>query len=180
MARVPESCICEQEIRSEWRIVGPVVRPLQDVRVNGGSESRRETETRIMAYWLFKEEPEHYSFADLERDRATLWDGVSNNLALKNLRQVRRGDRVFFYHTGKEKAVVGEMEVVADPDVRDPKAVAVKVRAVRRLPRPVPLARIKADPALAGWELVRLARLSVMPVTEEQWRRVEELSQEAS
>lgn len=131
-----------------------------------------------MANWLFKEEPEHYSFADLERDRTTSWDGVSNNLALKNLRQVRRGDRVFFYHTGKEKAVVGEMKVVADPDSTDSKSVIVPVRAVRRLPRPVSLARIKADPALADWELVKLSRLSVVPVTEEQWRRVEELSQE--
>jgi predicted RNA-binding protein with PUA-like domain len=135
-----------------------------------------------MALWLFKEEPTHYNFADLERDGTTLWDGVSNNLALQHLRQVRRGDRVLYYHSGKEKAVVGEMRVVAnpepDPEADDPRRVVVRVKAVRRL-HPVPLSRIKADPLLAGWDLVRLPRLSVIPTTEEQWRRVEELSREA-
>jgi predicted RNA-binding protein with PUA-like domain len=135
-----------------------------------------------MAYWLFKEEPAHYSFADLERDGTTLWDGVTNNLARQNLRKVRPGDRVFYYHTGKEKAVVGEMRVVgdpqADPDSDDPKAVAMEVRAVRRLPRPVSLTRIKHDAQLADWDLIRLPRLSVLAVTEEQWRRVEQLSRE--
>src|SRR5688572_4344382 len=95
----------------------------------------------LMAYWLFKEEPDHYNFADLERERTTLWDGVSNNLARKHLREVRRGDRVWYYHTGKEKAVVGEMRVVGDPmpdpSAEDPRAVVVKVRAVRRLQHPV-------------------------------------------
>jgi predicted RNA-binding protein with PUA-like domain len=134
-----------------------------------------------MAYWLFKEEPEHYSFADLERDGATLWDGVRNNLARSNLRKVQRGDRILFYHTGKDKAAVGEMcavsEPMPDPNGTDSKAVAVKVQPVRRLQHPVPLARIKQDPVLADWDLVRLPRLSVMPVTEAQWRRVEELSE---
>ena len=129
-----------------------------------------------MARWLFKEEPSHYSFADLERDGTAVWDGVSNALALKHLRQVRPGDRVLLYHTGKEKAVVGEMEVVAAPGAADEKQVAVTVRAVRRLQQSVPLRRIKADPTLADWELVRLPRLSVMPVTSAQWRRVEALS----
>jgi predicted RNA-binding protein with PUA-like domain len=131
-----------------------------------------------VARWLFKEEPEHYSFAELQSDGKTVWDGISNNLALRNLRQVRRGDRVFFYHTGKEKAVVGEMRVVADPQTKadDPTDVSVEVEAVRALPNPVTLAEIKADAALAGWDLVRLPRLSVLPVTDAQWRRVEELS----
>lgn len=133
-----------------------------------------------MARWLFKEEPTHYSFAQLQRDGRTVWNGVSNALARQHLRQVRRGDRVFFYHTGKEKAIVGEMRVVSnprmDPDADDAKEVLVEVEPIRPLPHPVTLARIKADALLAGWDLVRLPRLSVMPVTDEQWRRVEELS----
>lgn len=137
-----------------------------------------------MAYWLFKEEPEHYSFSNLERDKTTLWNGIHNALALRNLRQVRKGDRIFYYHTGKEKAIVGEMKAVsdamADPESDDAKSAAVKVQAVRRLPHPVPLSVIKQDKALAGWELARLPRLSVTPVTEDQWRRVEELSQQSS
>jgi predicted RNA-binding protein with PUA-like domain len=130
--------------------------------------------------WLFKEEPDHYSYSDLERDGATWWDGVTNNLARQNLRQVKVGDRILYYHTGKEKAVVGEMRVVAgpqtDPDADDAKAVRVQVQPVRRWPQSVPLTLIKADPALAGWDLVRLPRLSVMPVSALQWQRLEELS----
>jgi predicted RNA-binding protein with PUA-like domain len=132
-----------------------------------------------MANWLFKEEPEHYNFADLERDGSTIWDGVSNNLARKYLRQVRAGDRVWYYHTGKERAVVGEMKAISEPradPAADPKAVVVEVQAVRRLDRPVTLEQIKKDPLLADWDLVRLPRLSVVPVTDEQWRRVAELS----
>ena len=132
--------------------------------------------------WLFKEEPTHYSYDDLAKDRKTSWSGVKNPLAQKHLRSVRRGDRVFYYHTGDEKAVVGEMKVVKgpypDPDGDDEKAVVVDVEAVRQLPHPVTLRQIKADPALAGWELARLPRLSIVPVTEAQWRRVEELSRQ--
>jgi predicted RNA-binding protein with PUA-like domain len=136
-----------------------------------------------MAYWLFKEEPDHYGFADLEREGTTLWDGVTNNLARQHLRQVRRGDRILYYHTGKEKAIVGEMRALSDagpdPTGDDPKGVVVRVKAVRQLPHPVQLARVKADARLRDWDLVRFSRLSVMPVTEAQWRRVEELSREA-
>jgi predicted RNA-binding protein with PUA-like domain len=137
-----------------------------------------------MALWLFKEEPEHYSFANLQRDQATWWNGVKNSLARQHLRNVKRGDRILYYHTGKEKAVVGVMEAASDArsdaDSGDSKAVVVNVKAVRRLDRPVSLARIKADPVFADWELVRLPRLSVMPVTAEQWQRLEELSQDDS
>ncbi len=133
-----------------------------------------------MALWLFKQEPSCYSFDDLERDGTTVWDGVSNALARQNLRKTKPGDRVLFYHTGKEKAVVGEMEVVGkptrDPNSDDPNSVVVKVKAVDRFPQPVPLTAIKADKLLAKWDLVRLPRLSVVPVTAEQWKRVEELS----
>lgn len=132
-----------------------------------------------MARWLFKEEPDHYSYADLVREKKVTWAGVNNALARKHLRQVQIGDRVFFYHTGKEKAIVGEMRVVggpaADPASDDPNAVVVEVEPIRALNRPVTLAEIKADETLANWELARLPRLSVMPVTEAQWRRVEEL-----
>ena len=133
-----------------------------------------------MALWLFKEEPDHYSFADLEREGTTLWDGVTNNLARKNLRQVKRGDRIWFYHTGKEKAVVGEMKATANAESAgdDPAGVVVKVKPIQRLPHPVTLERIKKDPSFAGWDLVRLPRLSVMPVTQEQWQRIEELARE--
>jgi predicted RNA-binding protein with PUA-like domain len=135
-----------------------------------------------LAGWLFKEEPDHYCFADLERDRRTFWDGVANNLARQNLRQVRKGDRVLYYHTGKEKAVVGEMVVTSDPQPDpasdDPKAVGVQVKPVRRLQFPVTLKKLKAEPMLAEWELIRLPRLSIVPVTRAQWQRVEELSRE--
>jgi predicted RNA-binding protein with PUA-like domain len=134
-----------------------------------------------MALWLFKQEPSCYSLADLERDGSTMWDGVVNALARKNLRQAKTGDRVLFYHTGKEKAVVGEMKVAgaptSDPKADDANAVVVKVKFVRRLDHPVSLAAIKADPLLAKWDLVRLPRLSVLPVTQEQWQKVEELAQ---
>src|SRR5262245_19098580 len=135
-----------------------------------------------MALWLFKEEPEHYSFADLQRDGSTLWDGVSNALARQHLRNVKCGDRVLLYHTGKEKAVVAVLRVVsapqADPTDPDPKAVAVEVAPVKLLHHPVTLAAIKADRVFKGWELVRMPRLSVMPVTEERWQRIVELSQQ--
>jgi predicted RNA-binding protein with PUA-like domain len=133
-----------------------------------------------MGLWLFKEEPKHYSFADLQRDGRTLWDGITNNLARKYLRQVRKGDRVLYYHTGKEKAVVAEMRVVADSGAAgegtDAEKVAVEVVPVGPLKNAVTLARIKADRELAKWELVRLPRLSIVPVTPEQWRRIEEMS----
>jgi predicted RNA-binding protein with PUA-like domain len=130
-----------------------------------------------MAYWLFKEEPDHYSYGDLEREGRTVWDGIANNMALQNLRKVRPGDHVFFYHTGKEKAVVAEMRVVSEPRPgKEEKSVVVDVEPVRRLPNPVPLSVIKTDPKLTGWDLIRNSRLSIVPVSEVQWRRVEELS----
>src|SRR5260370_33980191 len=108
-----------------------------------------------MAYWLFKEEPEHFSFADLERDKTDEWDGVANALARQNLRKVRRGDRVLYYHTGKEKAVVGEMIAVSDgmpdPNDNDPKAVIVKVQPVRRGHTPISLtAATEKTPCVGG------------------------------
>ena len=131
-----------------------------------------------MALWLCKQEPSCYSYDDLEHDGTTTWDGVSNPLARKHLRQMKKGDRVFFYHTGREKSVVGEMVVASEPqaDPEDEAAVVVRVKAVRRLANPVSLSSIKADKLLAKWDLVRLPRLSVVPVSEAQWKRVEEIS----
>jgi predicted RNA-binding protein with PUA-like domain len=133
-----------------------------------------------MARWLFKSEPDCYSFDDLRRDGSTLWDGVTNALARKHLRAVRPGDEILFYHTGDEKAVVGVMSAMSDPEPDpnddDPKAVVVKVKPVRGFTNPVTLARIKAEEKLASWDLVRISRLGVMPVTDAQWRIVERLA----
>ncbi len=122
-----------------------------------------------MAFWLIKEEPAHYSYEDLVRDGKTRWDGVANNLALIHLRRMKKGDRAFFYATGKVKAVVGMVEVESDPypDPReqDPKRVVVEVKPVEALPRPVPLEKIKASPLFKNHPLVRISRLSVLPVS---------------
>lgn len=127
-----------------------------------------------MAYWLFKQEPSTYSYSQLEKDGRTVWDGVANNLALKHLRTMRKGDKALFYHTGDEKQVVGIMDVVSDPypDPKDSKMVVVDVRPAGRLTRPVTLEQIKNDQAFAGWELVRISRLSVMPVPGKLWDRM--------
>jgi predicted RNA-binding protein with PUA-like domain len=126
-----------------------------------------------MGCWLVKTEPQTYSWTDLVRDRRTVWDGVANPLALKNLRAVKKGDLVLIYHTGKERAVVGIAQAASDAH-GDP--AVVDLTPQRPLRRPVTLERIKADKTFAGWELVRLARLSVMPVPPAMWRRIEELS----
>lgn len=127
-----------------------------------------------MPRWLFKQEPDCYSYAQLEADKRTSWDGISNALALKHLRQVQVGDEVFFYHTGDEKAIVGIMQIVSMP-VTDPdneKSVIVDVKPIRRLANPVTLATIKADEVFANWELVKQSRLSVMPVSDLLWQRI--------
>jgi predicted RNA-binding protein with PUA-like domain len=130
-----------------------------------------------MAHWLFKEEPGCYSYADLERDGSTVWAGVTNALAQKHLRAIKKGDTIFYYHTGKEKAVVGVVEAAADP-APDPsdetgKRVTVTVTPVRRFEKAVTLAAIKEDEAFADWELVRIGRLSVMPVPTALWKKIE-------
>lgn len=126
--------------------------------------------------WLFKSDPETYSLSDLEREGKTVWDGVSNNLALKHLRSVRKGDSVLIYHTGEERAVVGIAEVLSDaypdPKQKDPRLAVVDVKAVKRLRRPVSLDEIKKQAALKDFALVRLPRLSVMPVSESQWKEL--------
>lgn len=129
-----------------------------------------------MGYWLLKTEPEVYSYADLLREGGTVWDGVTNNAALKHLRAIQPGDQALIYHTGDERRAVGLAEVTSapypDPRQDDPRLVVVNVRPLRLLPRPVDLATIKADPFFAGFALVRQGRLSVVPVTPEQWARL--------
>jgi predicted RNA-binding protein with PUA-like domain len=133
-----------------------------------------------MAYWLLKTEPSAYSFSDLQRDGETVWDGVRNAQALINIRAMHAGDRALIYHSSGERAVVGTARIVSDPypdpQAGDPKLVVVNLRAGRTVTKPVPLATIKADPAFAGMALIRQPRLSVLPVTDEQWQRLLELA----
>jgi predicted RNA-binding protein with PUA-like domain len=130
--------------------------------------------------WLFKEEPSNYSFDALVNDKKTIWSGVKNPLAQKHLRSVKKGDRIFYYHTGDEKSVVGIAKALGDayPDPQDQagKASVVDVGPVSKLPRPVTLAEIKADKSFAEFALVRISRLSVMPVTDAEWTRIEKMA----
>ncbi|MBI4491150.1 MAG: EVE domain-containing protein [Deltaproteobacteria bacterium] len=127
--------------------------------------------------WLFKTEPSAYSFQQLEKDKRTVWDGVKNNLALKHLSGVKAGDLILIYHTGDERAAVGIARALSgtypDPKKRDPKLLVVEIEPVKTLSRPVTLAEIKANAKLKNFELVRLPRLSVMPVSEEYWKTIE-------
>ena len=127
-------------------------------------------------YWILKSDPDTYGFDELARDGRTVWDGVSNALALKHLRSMAKGDRVFIYHSGDEKALVGLARIVSepypDPKAGDAKLTVVDIEAGDRLPRPVTLAAVKADPAFAELGLVRMSRLSVIPVPADQWSRL--------
>lgn len=129
-----------------------------------------------MNYWLFKTEPGDYSYADLERDKVSTWEGVRNNQALVYLRQVQKGDEAFIYHTGKEKQIAGVAKVVKnpypDPDEDDAKLVIVDIRPIKPLAVPVTLAKVKADASMAQFQLVRLPRLAVMPVPPAVWKKL--------
>jgi predicted RNA-binding protein with PUA-like domain len=130
--------------------------------------------------WLFKEEPSNYSFAEFTRDGRTVWAGVRNPLAQKHLRSVKKGDRIFYYHTGGEKAIVGVARATSDPypDPKDKagKLVVVDVAPEQPLDRPVTLAEIKASKSFATFPLTRLPRLSVMPVTDAEWKEIERMA----
>ncbi|HEX8029007.1 MAG TPA: EVE domain-containing protein [Vicinamibacterales bacterium] len=128
--------------------------------------------------WLVKEEPENYSYARFLADRTTIWAGVKNPVAQRNLREMKKGDRVFFYHTGKEKAIIGTATVskTAYPDPKASNLVVVELAAGKALKRPVTLAEVKADKRFATMPLVRIARLSVQPVSDEQWEWIEGMS----
>lgn len=130
--------------------------------------------------WLVKEEPSNYNFATFLTDGRTTWTGVKNPLAQKHLSTIKKGEKVFYYHTGDEKAVVGIAKALGDayPDPADQsgRAHVVDLAPVKALARPVRLAEIKADPFFASFALVRMSRLSVMPVSNEEWLRIEEMS----
>jgi predicted RNA-binding protein with PUA-like domain len=130
--------------------------------------------------WLFKEEPSSYSFDQFTKDGGTTWSGVKNPLAQKHLRSVRKGDGIFYYHTGNEKAVVGVARATGDayPDPKDKagKASVVDVAPVRALERRVTLAEIKASKAFATFPLTLLPRLSVMPVSDAEWKEIERMA----
>lgn len=132
-----------------------------------------------MNYWLAKSEPSVFSYADLESRSREPWDGVRNFTAAKHLRAWQPGDRIFIYHSGDERAVIGVAEVISppypDPTATDPRWVAVDVRPLYRLRQPVTLRQIKQNPDFAAWELLRQSRLSVMPVTPEHWQKVHAL-----
>jgi predicted RNA-binding protein with PUA-like domain len=135
-----------------------------------------------MARWLLKTEPSTYSFADLQREKKATWDGISNAAALKNLRTMKKGDTLFIYHTGDERAVVGIAEVTSkpypDPKEDNEKLVVVDLKPKKALARPVTLDTIKSDKAFAGWDLLRIGRLSVVPVPDAMWKRIEQLASE--
>ena len=133
-----------------------------------------------MGFWLLKSDPEDYSFDDLEREKETVWDGVANNLALLNLRTVKKGDLAFIYHTGSERRIIGIADITSDP-YPDPKArsqrfLVINVAAKHRLRRYVTLVEVKSRKEFKNLDLVRLPRLSVMPVNEESWKRLLALS----
>jgi predicted RNA-binding protein with PUA-like domain len=130
--------------------------------------------------WLFKEEPSHYGYDDLVREGKTRWSGVRNSLAQKHLRSVQKGDSIFYYHTGDEKAIVAIAKAAGDayPDPADKsgKLFAVDVVPVKKLRRPVTLAEIKARPSFRDFPLVRISRLSVMPVSDSEWAAIEKMA----
>jgi predicted RNA-binding protein with PUA-like domain len=139
-----------------------------------------ERRERPMAHWLVKSEPNTYSFADLEKDGRTVWDGVRNNAAALHLKAMKEGEEVLFYHSQEGLAVVGVARVVrtAFPDASDPSGrfVAVELAPVRPLKRPVALSEMKAESSLAGMAMLRQGRLSVSPVSDEEWKAILKLA----
>jgi predicted RNA-binding protein with PUA-like domain len=125
-----------------------------------------------MGHWIVKTEPTTYSYDDLAREGTTVWDGVKNPVAVKHLRAMQPGDEVLVYHTGNEKAIVGLAQVVA----QDPTLGVPKLKAVRPVTRPVTLAEIKADKTFADLALVRVGRLSVLPVPPPQFQKLLKMS----
>ena len=133
-----------------------------------------------MAHWLLKTEPDSYAWDDLARDKQTVWDGVTNALALRHIRTMKKGDLALIYHTGDERAAIGVAEITTaphpDPKEDDEKLAVVDLKPKKKLKRPVTLDEFKADKAFAGWDLLRIGRLSVVPVPDAMWKRIEALA----
>ncbi len=126
------------------------------------------------AHWILKTEPTTYSFDRLVKEETAVWDGVTNPVALKNIRSMQKGDELMIYHTGDEKAVVGLASVASAPyaDPKNAKLAVVDIKAGQALARPVTLAEIRAEPAFKDMALVRMPRLSVVPASEAQWKKL--------
>ena len=135
-----------------------------------------------MPRWLLKTEPGSYSWDDLVRDKKTTWNGVTNAVALKHIRSMKKGELAFIYHTGDERRVVGIAAIASDPypdpKEKDERLVVVDLKPKRKLTRPVTLVELKAEKAFQGWDLLRIGRLSIVPVPDTIWARIEELAAE--
>ncbi len=132
-------------------------------------------------YWLCKQEPSTYNIDALQKEKTTTWDDVHNNLAVKHIAQMKKGDLAFFYHSGEERQIVGIMEITSNPypnpKEKNPRFVVIDVKYKKRLPRPVTLDEIKANKKFKDWELLRISRLSVMPVSSQIWSEIVKISQ---
>jgi predicted RNA-binding protein with PUA-like domain len=137
-----------------------------------------------MAYWLLKTEPSTYSWDDLVREGKAVWDGVANNTALIHIRAMSKGDLALIYHTGDERQAVGIAEVTSkpypDPKQNNEKLAVIDLKPKKKLAHPVTLPTIKADKTFAGWDFLRIGRLSVVPVSEAMWKRILELGKVGS
>lgn len=138
----------------------------------------------MVSYWLAKQEPSGprgYNFSQLQKDKTTMWDGVHNNLALKHMRNMKKGDLAFFYHTGSERQAVGIMEVVSkpysNPDEDNERFIVVDVKYKKPLKRPVTLDEMKKEKKFKDWELLKISRLSVMPVPKKIWDQIIKMSE---
>ncbi|MDD8017710.1 MAG: EVE domain-containing protein [Bacteroidota bacterium] len=133
-----------------------------------------------MQHFLLKTEPSDYSYDDLLRDKKTTWSGVANNAALKHIRSMKKGDTVLIYHTGDEKQIVGLATIISDPypdpHQHDPKLIVIDIQANQKLKKPVTLALIKSLKYFSRFPLVTISRLSVMPVSDEEWEHILSLS----
>ena len=134
-----------------------------------------------MAYWLLKTEPDCYNWDNLVKDKKTTWDGVANNTALMHIRTMKKGDQALIYHTGDERAAIGIAQITSgpypDPKEADEKLVVVDLKIGKKLSQAITLSDIKADKAFTGWDLLRISRLSVVPVPEQMWQRILELAE---